>query len=231
MAPKKPAAKSKTDSKTNAPVAEGTGATTRKRKVEAASDLEAQIPDAAVSPKKGPRSSGKKADVAETRAVEDKPAPSSKGKKLKEGDSLPSFKLLREDDVKVDVQELAKDQGVVIFLYPRANTGGCTKQALGFKENHKTLQDAGFEVYGLSFDKPKSQTTWKTKYDLPYHLLTDESGEFIKALGAFKPPRNVIRSHVVVAKGGKIVSSHIQISPGDSFAKAVATVADVAKPA
>lgn len=63
----------------------------------------------------------------------------------------------------------------------------------------------------------------------PKRLLTRL--QFIKALGAFKPPRNVIRSHVVVAKGGKIVSSHIQISPGDSFAKAVATVADVAKSA
>lgn len=72
---------------------------------------------------------------------------------------------------------LSRRSPEIPHTFLQANTGGCTKQALGFKENHTTIQDAGFEVYGLSFDKPKSQTSWKTKYNLPYHLLTDEGGE------------------------------------------------------
>lgn len=64
----------------------------------------------------------------------------------------------------------------MFFVYPRANTPGCTKQACGFRDNHAAITAAGFDVYGLSFDKPKSQANWQTKYDLPYHLLTDADG-------------------------------------------------------
>ena len=52
-------------------------------------------------------------------------------------------------------QELVAEKGAVFFMYPRANTGGCTKQACGFRDNYKAITDAGFDVYGLSFDSPK----------------------------------------------------------------------------
>jgi peroxiredoxin Q/BCP len=71
------------------------------------------------------------------------------------------------------VQELVKDSGVVLFFYPKANTGGCTKQACGFKDEYKKFQDAGYKVFGMSADKPKSQLNWKTKYSLPYSFLCD----------------------------------------------------------
>jgi thioredoxin-dependent peroxiredoxin len=109
-------------------------------------------------------------------------------------------------------------------MYPRANTGGCTKQALGFKEHHAAIKKAGYDVVGMSFDKPKSQGNWKAKYSLPYHLLCDADGEALKAFGAFKAPKNVLRSHVVIGKGGKLVDIRNGISPGDSFAEAVKTI-------
>ena len=108
-------------------------------------------------------------------------------------------------------------------MYPRANTPGCTKQACGFKDNYDALVECGFDVYGMSFDKPKSQGNWKAKYSLPYHLLTDEDGVALKAFGAFKQPKNVIRSHIVIGKGGEVIDIQNQISPGDSFTSALAT--------
>jgi peroxiredoxin Q/BCP len=110
----------------------------------------------------------------------------------------------------------------------QANTGGCTKQACGFKDNYAAIQKAGFGVYGLSFDKPKSQGNWKAKYSLPYHLLTDD-GAVLKAFGAFKLPRNISRSHVVIGKGGEMLEIRNGISPGDSFAEALKTVQAAAK--
>lgn len=144
---------------------------------------------------------------------------------------------------------------------PQANTSGCTKQAQGFRARYQEIKDAGFEVYGLSFDNPTAQTKWKTKLDLPYSLLTDDNGEvgvgthalafrgrtppcagadrehqhvlrrptaaqFLKAMGAFRPPRRVIRSHVVAVKGGKILSSVIKISPEPSVKSAIQTALD-----
>lgn len=143
--------------------------------------------------------------------------------KLAIGDNVSSVTatLLTNEEKEVTLAELTKDKGLVIFMYPKANTGGCTKQACGFRDNYGDIVDAGFEVYGMSFDNPKPQTNWKTKYSLPYSLLTDKEGTALKAFGAFKQPRNVIRSHVVIAKGGEMLDIRNQISPGDSFAEAV----------
>lgn len=80
----------------------------------------------------------------------------------------------------------------------------------------------------MSFDKPKSQTNWKNKYSLPYSLLTDDdSGTALKAFGAFKAPKNVLRSHVVIKKGGELIDVRNGISPGDSFAEAVEKVKEI----
>lgn len=180
--------------------------------------------------------------------------------------------MLNNDDKAVTLGDLTKDNGIIIFMYPKANTGGCTKyvwytiwyifiysyvdilyfvaifvmtihnwrqisklfkqknrQACGFRDNYAEIEKAGYKVYGMSFDKPKSQTNWKNKYNLPYNLLTDQDGTVLKALGAFKAPKNVLRSHVIIAKGGKVVDMRNGISPGDSFAEAVKTVTEKKK--
>ncbi|KAI3436734.1 hypothetical protein D9Q98_006149 [Chlorella vulgaris] len=136
------------------------------------------------------------------------------------GDVVPDVQVLREDGETVKVRDLVKNKGIVIFMYPRANTGGCTKQACGFKDKIEEFAAAGFDVYGMSFDKPKSQSNWKAKYSLPYHLLTDEGGELLKAFGAAKGAKSVLRSHVIIAKGGKLLVVANGIKPGDSFAQA-----------
>ena len=145
------------------------------------------------------------------------------GSKLGVGDNISSVNatLLTNDENKLNLSEIAKDQGVVIFAYPKAATSGCTVQACGFRDNYDLIRDAGFEVYGMSFDEPESQTNWKIKENLQYALLTDTDGAALKALGAFKEPQNVIRSHVVVAKGGEILLLANGVKSGDSFNQVV----------
>lgn len=160
--------------------------------------------------------------------ADDQPSSAKKtksGSKLSIGDNVSSVlvKLITEDEREVTLSELTEEKGAVIFMYPRANTPGCTKQACGFKDNYNDITDNGFDVYGLSFDKPKSQSNWKNKYSLPYHLLTDD-GTALKAFGAFKQPKNILRSHVVIKKGGELIDIQNGISPGDSFTEAVKTV-------
>lgn len=76
-------------------------------------------------------------------------------------------------------------------------------------------------MYGLSADSPRSQSTWQSKYDLPYDLLCDPDFVFIKAMGAHKAPKSIKRSHIVIGKGGIIEDLHIQVSPLDSVSLAV----------
>jgi len=66
------------------------------------------------------------------------------------------------------------------------------------------------------------QANWRTKYELPYNLLCDPERTTLKALGIQQGDK-IVRSHIVVAKGGAVVDVRYQISPGDSFTEAVAT--------
>jgi len=143
--------------------------------------------------------------------------------KLAVGDSVTSVNstLLTNEEKEVNLSQICKDQGLVIFTYPKAATSGCTVQACGFRDNYDLIREAGYEVYGLSFDPPQSQTDWKIKENLQYFLLTDTDGAALKALGAFKEPQNVVRSHIVIDKGGKILLLENGVKSGESFGQVV----------
>jgi hypothetical protein len=102
-------------------------------------------------------------------------------------------------------------------------------QACGFRDNYDLIRNQGFGVYGLSFDTPEDQTNWKNKESLQYELLTDTSGDALKALGAFKEPQNVIRSHFVIEKGGKILLLENGVKSGDSFGQVVEFINNLKK--
>lgn len=165
------------------------------------------------------------APVEETAAA---PAavPAGKGKEgFEVGDLLPDFVFETEESESgsactLSLKEAYMQNGIVIFFYPKANTPGCTKQACGFSLNYEKLLSAGYTVLGMSADRPKSQSTWKKKFELKFHLLSDPDMKFMKDLGVAKAGK-ILRSHVIVKKGGEIAVKEIKISPGDSFAQAV----------
>ncbi|ORY26331.1 thioredoxin-like protein [Naematelia encephala] len=173
---------------------------------------------AADKPAEGPVSKKTKApskSAAEEKAAEaPASAPSSKGLKL--GDKLPKITLQDNTGSDVDVSTLAGEKGVVIFLYPKADTPGCTNQACGFRDHFAEIQELGYDVWGLSKDKPAAQQRWIDKKELNYKLLCDPDSKLIKKLGAFVLPNNTKRSHFIFEKGsGKLVDAQLGVKPVD----------------
>jgi peroxiredoxin Q/BCP len=72
---------------------------------------------------------------------------------------------------------------LVLYFYPADFTGGCTKQACGFRDDAKALTDQGVEVVGVSGDSVKNHAAFKKEYTLPFTLLADEDGKLAKAFG------------------------------------------------
>lgn len=172
--------------------------------------------------KRAPRKKKEEEEEAPSAAAPAAAAPAKpKGGALAVGATVPDVKLTNEEEQEVSLQELTKTKGLLIFMYPKANTGGCTKQACGFKDRYEDITSAGYEVCGMSYDKAKSQSNWKAKHSLPFHLLTDD-GTALRLFGATKGPKGILRSHVVIGKGGKLLDVRNAISPGDSFAEAAA---------
>ncbi|RLN66226.1 hypothetical protein BBJ28_00022020 [Nothophytophthora sp. Chile5] len=136
--------------------------------------------------------------------------------------------LLNQEEKEIKFADTYRDQGVVFFMYPKANTPGCTKQACGTCERSHldvmAIKDAGFTVYGLSGDSPKALNSWKTKQNLPFDLLSDPEHKLIAYFGSSLPGSKVQRSHVVILKGGVVGDITSKVSPADSVSRAVTFV-------
>lgn len=102
--------------------------------------------------------------------------------KLLPGDILPHFILNDENHQPIDISSI-RGRYLVIFFYPKDDTPGCVREACSFRDMFSELIEAGAAVYGISSDTPNSHARFKSKYNLPYSLLSDTAGELRKLLG------------------------------------------------
>lgn len=99
---------------------------------------------------------------------------------------MPSFEVLDQDGNTVKSSDLTgKGRKTIIYFYPKDNTSGCTSEACSFRDNYAALTEAGYNVVGVSKDSVKSHTGFRSKYSLPFRLLSDTSTQMLQAFGAW----------------------------------------------
>jgi peroxiredoxin Q/BCP len=130
---------------------------------------------------------------------------------LDTGDAMPAFSLPTDGGGTVSGDGL-KGKPYVLYLYPKDDTSGCTKEAQGFTEKKADFAAAGVEIIGLSKDDVASHDKFKKKYDLDLTLASDTEGKLVEALGAWveksmygKKYMGIDRSTFLVGKDGRIV--------------------------
>ncbi len=109
-------------------------------------------------------------------------------KTLKIGDKLPNFECVNENEEIINSKQLIGKK-LIVFFYPRANTPGCTAEACNLSENYKTLMDLGYNIIGISCDKPKSQKNFSDKYGFQYPLLADVDKKLVNMFGVWGPKK------------------------------------------
>jgi peroxiredoxin Q/BCP len=123
---------------------------------------------------------------------------------LKEGDRVPSFKLLDQDGILVDMTEHIGKKPLVIYFYPADFTTICTMEAHAFREMHEEFQREGAEVFGISSDNVETHKKFATEHELPFRLLSDPNNEIRKMFGAFGLGGTPGRVTYVIDKDGII---------------------------
>ncbi len=98
---------------------------------------------------------------------------------------LPAFSLPASDGQTYTDQDWF-DKKIVLYLYPKDMTSGCTLESNDFEAHKTQFSDLGFEIFGLSKDSIVSHEKFCAKENLTFPLLSDESTKFIDALGAWK---------------------------------------------
>ena len=103
---------------------------------------------------------------------------------LKAGDKAPPFALPSNEGRIVRLADL-KGKPVVLYFYPKDDTPGCTKEACSFRDAWSEIQETGAVVLGVSPDDAASHEKFRTKYRLPFPLLSDPDHAVADAYGAW----------------------------------------------
>ncbi|MAZ28550.1 MAG: thioredoxin-dependent thiol peroxidase [Cytophagaceae bacterium] len=145
--------------------------------------------------------------------------------RLQIGDKVPNFTAKDQDGNEISLDDY-KGKKLVVFFYPKASTPGCTAEACNLSDNYKALQDAGYEILGVSADSEKRQANFKNKYGFPYPLLADEGKIVINTFGVWGPKKfmgkeydGIHRTTFLIDEEGKVADVIEKVKTKDHAAQ------------
>ena len=122
------------------------------------------------------------------------------------GDTAPLFVGKDQNGNDFDLASLVGKKIVLLYFYPKDFTGGCTKEACGFRDRMGDLQKDNVQVVGVSFDTEDSHQKFIAKYNLNFPLLADPDGKIADLYGVRMNGRNLDnRVSFLIGLDGKIV--------------------------
>jgi peroxiredoxin Q/BCP len=127
-----------------------------------------------------------------------------------EGDKAPAFGLPRDGGTNISSKDFPGKK-LVLFFYPKADTPGCTKEAIDFSRLRGAFAEIDTEVIGISADTVKIQDAFRDKHKLSVPLLSDETHAMLEAYGAWgeksmygRKFMGIVRTTVLIDVDGKI---------------------------
>jgi peroxiredoxin Q/BCP len=149
---------------------------------------------------------------------------------LKIGDKLPNFSAKDTNGNIFNSLDYIGKQPLVIYFYPKDDTPGCTAQACSFRDNYQEFKDLGAEVVGISSDTVTSHLKFKSKFNLPFILLSDNDKKLRKLFGV---QNNLFiipgRETFVMDKNGIILMIFNSMSAEIHIEKALKTLKELVK--
>jgi thioredoxin-dependent peroxiredoxin len=138
-------------------------------------------------------------------------APAAARSALAEGAMAPSFHLPRDGGSTVSLADFVGKK-LVLFFYPRADTPGCTKEAIDFTRLSHAFAESQTAILGVSADPLKAQEAFRNKHQLAVPLASDEKQEMLQAYGAWgeksmygRTFQGILRTTVLIGADGRIV--------------------------
>jgi thioredoxin-dependent peroxiredoxin len=138
-------------------------------------------------------------------------ASSTQSALLIEGQAAPTFNLPCAGGQHLTLQDFA-GRNLVLFFYPRANTPGCTREAMDFSRLAKSFETSNTAVVGISADPLQAQESFKNKYQLQTPLLSDEKTETLKLFGVWSQKSMYGKSFMGIVRTTVLIDTHGMIA-------------------
>lgn len=111
---------------------------------------------------------------------------------------------------------------VILYFYPKDQTGGCIKEACSFRDHYPQITEKGAVILGVSKDSVRSHKNFEEKQSLPFTLLSDEETKVIQAYDVWKEKKmagrtymGIVRSTYLIDEEGVIVKTYEKVKPAD----------------
>ena len=152
---------------------------------------------------------------------------------LQVGSQAPDFSLLTDAAAKLTLSSL-RGKKIVLSFYPKADTPGCTREACSFLDDFPRIEAANTVVLGVSPDKPEALAKFKTKYSLPFTLLSDVEHAVAEQYGVWKLKKNygkeymgIERTTFVIGTDDKIAKIFSKVKVDGHSAEVLAALSEV----
>ena len=150
---------------------------------------------------------------------------------LETGMKAPDFSLPDKDGNTVRLSDF-QGKKVVLYVYPKDNTPGCTRQACAFAASYDQFKAQDIVVIGISKDSVASHLKFAQKYDLPFILLSDPELQAIQAYGVWQEKKlygkvsmGVVRTTFIINEQGIIEKVMPKVKPDTNAAEILAYLA------
>ena len=134
---------------------------------------------------------------------------------LKVGSKAPNFTLSDQNSIQHQLSDY-EGSWVILYFYPKDDTPGCTTQACDFRDAVKRIIASKSNVFGVSLDSVESHKRFADKNNLPFSLLSDESGEVSEAydsLNNFMSFKSAKRNTFIIDPDGKVAKIYLSVKP------------------
>jgi thioredoxin-dependent peroxiredoxin len=140
---------------------------------------------------------------------------------LELGAPIPHFSAVTDSGATINSATM-KDTLIVLYFYPKDDTSGCTQEACDFRDNMARITAVGATLIGVSPDSIKSHEKFKSKHELPFQLISDESKELCQSFGVWveksmygRKYMGVERSTFLIGRDGTLLKVWRKVSvPG-----------------
>lgn len=116
------------------------------------------------------------------------------------GTAAPQITAVDQTGTPIDLGAALGDGTALVFFYPKAMTGGCTKQVCSIRDSWDELKSRGVKTFGVSSDTAELQKEFSDRYELPFQLIADTESVVSKAFGKGRWSRQAY-----LFKDGKLV--------------------------
>lgn len=148
----------------------------------------------------------------------------SQAEPLAVGAPAPDISAVDQDGKTVNFKDVYAKGPTLVYFYPKADTGGCTKQGCSLRDSWSDLQAKGVQVLGVSIDPVEAQKKFSDKNKFPFRLIADAEGKVAAAFQVEMRGKVTARQSFLI-KDGKVAWTMLKAST-ETHAKDVLTAFD-----